>query len=404
MLGASAARLLCFLVCTIAWAAEWPQWRGPNRDGISPETGLLDSWPKGGPSLVWKIRGLGEGYASAAIASGRLFVQGQQGDEEFVLAFDANTGKQLWRAPTGRSFRESRGYGPRGTPSVDGERLYALAADGMLVCLEAATGKRVWGFNIVDRFHGSVLHWGMSESPLVDGDRVIVTPGGSGAAVVALDKMSGRILWQSQSDQAGYSSPMAFEVGGSRRVVVFTGEAAIGLDLNNGGLLWRYSKVANHTANIATPVVHDGHIFLSSDYGTGCALLKVAASSGGISASEVYFNRDMKNHYSTSVLVGDYLYGYSSSILTAMRFQTGQVAWRDRSVGKGSLIYADGHLYCLGEDGVVGLVEATPAGYREKSRFEIPKGGFPTWSQPVIAGGKLYLREQDNLYCYNIKQ
>jgi outer membrane protein assembly factor BamB len=384
----------------VTWAADWPQWRGPNRDGVSPETGLLDSWPKGGPPLVWKTHGLGEGYASPAVSSGHLYIQGQQGDEEFVLALDSNTGKQLWRAQTGRQFRESRGYGPRGTPSVDGDRLYTLAADGMLVCLETATGKRVWGFNIVDRFHGQILHWGISESPLVDGDRVIVTPGGAGAAVVALDKMNGKVLWTSQSDQAGYSSPVAFDAAGSRNVVVFTGDAAIGLDFNSGRLLWRYERVANRTADIATPIVHDGQVFLSSDYGTGCALLKVSTDG----ASEVYFNREMRNHYSTSVLVGDYLYGFSSSILTAMKFQTGEVAWRDRSVGKGSLIYADRHLYCLGEEGVVGLVEATPAGYREKSRFEIPKGGFPTWSQPVIADGKLYLREQDNLYCYNIKR
>jgi outer membrane protein assembly factor BamB len=400
MLGRRAICSVCFLACTVTWAADWPQWRGPNRDGVSPETSLLDSWPKGGPPLVWKTHGLGEGYASPAVSSGHLYIQGQQGDEEFVLALDSNTGKQLWRAQTGRQFRESRGYGPRGTPSVDGDRLYTLAADGMLVCLETATGKRVWGFNIVDRFHGQILHWGISESPLVDGDRVIVTPGGAGAAVVALDKMNGKVLWTSQSDQAGYSSPVAFDAAGSRNVVVFTGDAAIGLDFNSGRLLWRYERVANRTADIATPIVHDGQVFLSSDYGTGCALLKVSTDG----ASEVYFNREMRNHYSTSVLVGDYLYGFSSSILTAMKFQTGEVAWRDRSVGKGSLIYADRHLYCLGEEGVVGLVEATPAGYREKSRFEIPKGGFPTWSQPVIADGKLYLREQDNLYCYNIKR
>ena len=401
MLGRGIASLLCLFFGALAWAADWPQWRGPNRDGISAETGLLDAWPKGGPPLVWKIQGLGEGYSSAAIAAGRLFIQGQQGDEEYVLAFDAGTGKQLWRAHTGIPFNESRGHGPRGTPTVDGDRLYALAADGMLVCLETATGKTIWGFNIVDHFHGRVPHWGISESPLVDGDRVIVTPGGPGAAVVALDKMSGKLLWQSQSGSAAYSSPMEYDAGGSRRVVVFTADAAMGLDLGSGKLLWRYERVANGTANIATPIVHGGEIFLSSDYGTGCVLLK--ASAGG-DASEVYFNRDMRNHYSTSVLVGDYLYGFSSSILTAMKFQTGEVAWRDRSVGKGSLIYADRHLYALGEEGVVGLVDATPAGYREISRFEIPKGGFPTWSQPVIANGKLYLRDQDNLFCYNIKK
>jgi outer membrane protein assembly factor BamB len=393
--------LLSLSLVSLACGADWPQWRGIHRDGISAETGLLESWPKGGPPLAWKITGLGEGYSSAAIIAGQLFIQGQQGNEEFVVALDAASGKPLWKAHTGIPFQESRGYGPRGTPTIDGDRLYALAADGMLVCLETTTGKRLWGFNIVDFFHGRVLHWGMSESPLVDGDRLIVTPGGRGAAVVALDKMTGKTLWQSQNDTAGYSSAMAFDFGGAHRIVVFTGEAAIGLDPASGKLLWRYERVANGTADIATPIVHDGQIFVSSDYGTGCVLLKAAADG---SASEVYFNRDMRNHYSTSVLVGDYLYGFSSSILTAMKFSTGEVAWKNRSVGKGSLIYAEHNLYALGEDGIVGLVEATPTEYRENSRFEISKGGFPTWSQPVIANGKLYLRDQDNLFCYNIKK
>ena len=400
MLGRTIAILLCPFLGTLAWAADWPQWRGPNRDGISAETGLLDVWPKGGPPLVWKTQGLGEGYSSAAIANGRLFIQGQHGDEEYVLAFDADTGKQLWRVHTGIPFNESRGHGPRSTPTVDGDRLYALAADGMLVCLETATGKTIWGYNIVDHFHGRVPHWGISESPLVVGNRVVVTPGGPGAGVVALDKTTGKLLWQSQSDSAAYSSPMIYDAGGSRRVVVFTADAALGLDLASGKLQWRYERVANGTANIATPIVSGGEIFLSSNYGTGCVLLKT----GGSDAAEVYFNRNMQNHYSTSVLVDGYLYGFSSSILTAMKFETGDVAWRDRSVGKGSLIYADRHLYALGEDGIVGLVDASPAGYHEISRFEIPKGGYPTWSQPVIANGKLYLREQDNLFCYNVKK
>ena len=398
------AAILSVLLALPAAAADWPQWRGLRRDGTSTETGLLKSWPAGGPRLVWKTQGLGEGYSAFAIVRGRLFTQGQQGNQQFVLVLDANTGKKLWEIPTGRSFREQRGHGPRGTPTVDGERLYALAADGTLVCLETATGKRVWSANVVERFGSQVLHWGMSESPLIDGDRVILMPGASGAGIVALDKNTGNLLWKSQSDEAGYSSAISFDLGGIRQIVTFTGEAAVGLAAKNGELLWRYNKVSNRTANIATPIFHNGHVFVSSDYGTGCALLKLVPDGGSVKASEVYFNRDMRNHYSTSVLVGDYLYGFSSAVLTAMKFQTGEVAWRDRSVGKGSLIYADGHLYCLGETGVMGLVEATPEGYREKSRFEIPRGAFPTWTPPVIAEGKMYLREQDNLYCYDIRR
>jgi outer membrane protein assembly factor BamB len=387
-----------------AFAADWPQWRGPHRDGISPETGLLESWPAGGPRLVWKTQGLGEGYSSFAVAGDRLYTQGQQGNQEFVLAFDTNTGKQLWKVPNGRAYHESRGNGPRGTPTTDGDRLYALAADGTLACLRAATGERVWGLSLIDKFGGHVPTWGISESPLIDGDRVIVTPGGPGASVVALEKLKGDLLWKSQSDPAGYSSPIAFDAGGSRKVVVFTAHGAIALDMKNGDFQWRYDKVANRTANIATPIVHDGYVFLSSDYGTGCALLKLTASTKAVNASEVYFNRDMRNHYTTSVLVGDYLYGFSSGILTAMKFLTGEVAWRDRSVGKGNVIYAEGNLYAFGEDGVVGLIRAAPQSYQEKSRFEIRKGSYPTWTPPVIANGKLFLRDQDNLYCYDIKR
>ena len=385
-------------------AADWPQWRGPHRDGISAETGLLPTWPAGGPRLAWKAEGLGEGYSSFAVVGDRLYTQGQYGDQEFVVAFDTKAGKQLWKTPSGRAYHESRGNGPRGTPTVDGDRLYALGADGTLLCLDTATGQRVWGMNVVGRFGGRVPNWGVSESPLLDGNRVIVTPGGPGASVVALEKTNGNLLWQSQSDPAGYSSPVTVEAAQSRTVVVFTARAAIGLDVNSGELQWRYDKTANRTANIATPIVHDGYVFLSSDYGTGCALLKLTPGGSTVTASEIYFNRDMRNHYSSSVLVGDYLYGFSSNILTAMRFLTGEVAWRNRSVGKGSVTYAEGNLYALSEDGMVGLIEASPDGYKEKSRFEIHKGSYPTWTPPVIASGKLYLRDQDNLYCYNINR
>jgi outer membrane protein assembly factor BamB len=400
--------IVALLLCANASAADWPQWRGPNRDGKSPETGLLASWPKGGPRLVWKAQGLGEGYSQFAVVGSRLYTQGQQGGQQFVLAIDANTGKQLWKTLSGRTFGNDKGNGPRGTPTIDGNRLYALAADGMLLCLDIESGKRIWGFNIGERFGGSVPRWGYSESPLVEGDRIIVTPGGRGAAVVALNKATGDLIWKSQDDGAGYSSAIPFDLGGTRGLAILTGGAAIGLDMKNGGLLWRYAKIANKVANIATPIVSDGHVFVSSDYNTGCALLKLTAEGGSVKASEVYFNRDMQNHYTTSVLVGDYLYGFSGNetgILTAMEFKTGKVAWRDRSVGKGNCIYAEQRLYCLGEEGTVGLIEPTPAGYKEISRFEIKRGNqWNTWTPPVVANGRLYLRDQDTVYAYDIKR
>lgn len=380
-------------------AADWPQWRGPNRDGLSAETGLLTSWPAGGPRVLWRATGLGEGYSSMSVAGGRVFTQGQNSSQEFVLAFDAKTGARVWLTFTGRPFRESRGNGPRGTPTIDGDRLYAMAADGTLVSLEAATGKVIWSQNVVQKYGGSIIPWGMSESPLIDGSRVIVTPGGRGASVVALNKADGTLVWKGGSDLAGYASAVAADIGGVRQIITLTNDAALGLRADSGQVLWRYTKVANNTANIATPIVQNGHVFFSTSYDTGAALLRIDARG----ASEVYFTRRMKNHYSTSVLIGDVLYGFDDSILTAMRFMTGDVLWRHRSVGKGSVIYADKHLYVLSEDGAVALVEASRDQYREVSRFDIPSGRYPTWAPPVVANGQLYIREQDRLVAFDIQ-
>ena len=385
-------------------AADWPQWRGPNRDGKSAETGLLQEWPKGGPRLLWRAEGLGEGYSSFAVVGNRLYTQGQEHKQEFVIALDVATGREVWRTPTGRAFGNDQGDGPRGTPTVDGNRLYAVAADGTLVCLETETGKRVWSASFAADFKGRAPQWGYSESPLVEGDRVIVTPGGSGAAIVALNKETGKLIWKSQNDAAAYSSAVAFDSGGIRGLAILTDTAAVALNMANGDLLWRYSPVANRTANIATPIVSQDHVFVSSDYGTGGALLKLAPPAGSAKVSPVYFNREMRNHYTTSAPVGDYLYGFSSAILTAMEFKTGKVARRDRSVGKGNCIYADQRLYCMGETGAVGLIEPTPTAYTEKSRIGIPPGSNPTWTPPVVANGRLYLREQDKLYCLDIRR
>jgi outer membrane protein assembly factor BamB len=392
---------ILLLFAITAPAADWPQWLGANRDGKSADAGLLDSWPKGGPRLLWKAQDLGEGYSGPAIAGDRLYIQGQQGGQELVMAYDVHTGKQLWKTPAGKPISGERGNGPRGTPTVDGARLYSLSADGTLACLETAAGKRVWELNLVERFGGRPANWGYTESPLVDGGRLIVMPGGPAAAVVALDKNTGDLLWKSQNDKAGYSSAVALDIGGTHALALLTAEAAIGLDAKDGAPLWRYTRVSNKTANVATPIVHDGYVFFSTDYGTGCVLLKPTPDG---KTAEIYFNRDMRSHYTTAVLVGDYLYGFSSEILTAMEFKTGKVAWKDRSVGKGNCIYADQHLYCMGEDGAVGLIKATPAAYKEVSRFEIARGAFNTWTPPALANGQLYLREQTNLYCYNVKR
>lgn len=382
-------------------AAVWPQWRGPNRDGISKETGLLKQWPADGPPLVWKAAGAGRGYSSFSIANGKLYTMGLRGDREYVVAFDVATGKEAWATPHGSAFRNDRGDGPRGTPSIDGDRVYALGGNGDLSALDARTGKIVWSKNVLQEFGGSNITWGISESPLVLGNKILVNPGGPGASIVALNKTDGSLIWKSQSDGAGYSSGVPVEINGATQVVFFTKERAVGLDAKDGRLLWDYSRPSNRTANVATPIVRANRVFISSDYGTGGGVVEIKPDN---KAQELWFSKDMRNHHSSSVLIGDYLYGFSSSILTAIKFDTGEIAWRDRSVGKGSLVYADGNLYCFSEKGVMGLVEATPTGYKEKGRFRIPQDSLPTWTHPVVAGGRLYLRDQDTIYAFDIKQ
>ena len=308
----------------------------------------------------------------------------------------------LWRTPNGDAYLDRRGGGPRGTPTIDGETVYSLGSNGSLIALEAATGKRLWATNLLRRFNARNINWGISESPLVDGRQVVVNAGGGGASIVAIDKSNGNVIWKSLDDEAGYSSAIVIETGGVRQYVLLTGEAAVGVRADNGHQLWRYSRVSNRTANVATPIARGGRVFVSSDYGTGGGLLELAANGSGVDAKEIYFTREMRNHYNTPVLVGDHLYGYSSRILTCMNFETGEVAWKDRAVGKGQVIAAGGLLYLLSEDGVAGLAEATPEGYRERSRFSIPRGRYPTWALPVVANGRLYLREQDTLYAYDI--
>ena len=402
ILMSAAIIMLCLAAeSTAQVGGEWPQWRGPNRDGISKETGLLKQWPADGPALAWKAKGAGAGYSSLAISNGHLFTMGLRGGREYVIAFDVATGKEAWATAHGGAFRNDRGDGPRGTPTVDGANLYALGGNGDLSCLDASTGRVLWTMNILKKFGGSNPSWGISESPLVIGDKLLVNPGGPGASIVALNKKDGSLIWKSQSDPAGYSSGMPVQIGNTTQVVFFTEQRALGLDLKDGKLLWAYPRAANDTANVATPVVRGNRVFISSDYGTGAGLVEIKADG---SAREVYFTKEMRNHHSSSILIGDYLYGFSSGILTAMRFDTGEVAWRDRSVGKGSLVYAEGNLYALSENGVVGLIEATATAYHEKGRFRIAQNSLPTWTHPVIAGGRLYLRDQDTIYAFDVRE
>jgi len=386
-------------------STDWPQWRGPERSGVSAESGLLTQWPTSGPPLVWTASQLGSGFGSLAVAGGRVFVQGMKDRQSVVSSLNIADGKLVWSTALGPSRGNDRGPGPRGTPTVDGDRLYVLTENGDLACLQSADGRILWSRNILKEFGGRNINWLISESPLVDGAMVVVSPGGRAAGMAALDKMSGKTLWVSKelSDRAGYASPIVADVQGVRTIMTLTEDAGVGVRAADGKLMWRYGRVANNTANIATPVYADGKVFYTSAYGTGGALLGLRGGGGEVRAEEIYFTRNMQNHHGGVVLVDGYLYGFNNSILACLEFATGKVLWRDRSVGKGAVTYADGNLYILSENNVVGLVEASSSGYRERGRFTIPDRGWPSWAHPVVSGGRLYIRNQDVLASYDVR-
>jgi outer membrane protein assembly factor BamB len=388
-------------------AADWPQWQGPDRTRISKETGLLQEWPSGGPRAIWTADNLGSGYGSMAVAGDWVFLQGSRGNSSYVIALDRADGQEVWSealGPIETRMRSERGAGARGTPTVDGDRLYVLTENGGLACLRT-DGTIMWQRNILTDFGGEQLNWLVSESPLVDGPHVVVTPGGPGAGMVKLDKMTGATVWTAEelSDTAAYSSIIAADVQGVRTYMTFTESAGVGVRASDGKLMFRYPAAANRTANVATPVYADNQVFFASGYGTGGGLLDLTVQDGVVAATEVYFTRDMRNHHGGMVLVDGYLFGFNDIILTCLEFATGNVMWRDRSVGKGSVTYADDRLYIQSENNVVGLAEATPEAYRETGRFEIPDKGAPSWAHPVISDGRLYVRNQDTLLVYDIK-
>lgn len=391
-------------------AADWPQWRGPTRDGLSTETGLLQHWPAGGPPLEWKAAGLGAGYASVATSGGRLFTAGDKGDASFVHGLNAADGKALWSAKVGRAGAPGWGdfAGPRSTPATDGQLVFAVSQWGELVCVEAATGRERWRKDFRKDFGGELPEWGFSESPLLDGGKVVVTPGGSRGAVVALDKNSGAVLWQSKDfkDEAHYSSVVPVEIGGVRQYIQLTAASVAGVAADDGRLLWRAAR-RGATAVIPTPIYYNNHIYVTSGYGVGCHLFRIAAEGGKFSATQVYANKVMVNHHGGVLRVGAYVYGYSDSKgWTCQDFMTGKEVWQDKQkLGKGSLAYADGRLYLREEsgDGTVVLIEPSPAGFKEHGRFAQPnRSKQNSWAHPVIADGKLYLRDQDLLLCYNV--
>ena len=406
-----------------AAAADWPQWRGADRDGRSAETGLLAEWPEGGPPLAWKASELGGGYSSVSVSGERIFTMGDLGDGQYVMALSRADGKQLWKTRVGETH-EDQYLGPRSTPTVDGDHIYVVSTDGDVVCLAAASGDKVWSRSLPEQFGGVLMKamgtydWKFAESPLVDGDRVVVTPGANDAAVIALNKTDDEELWrtvipelgEAGGDGAGYSSVVVSEAGGIRQYVQLIGRGLIGVEAASGRFLWGYNRVANDVANISTPLVQGDLIFASTGYGTGAALLRLAADGDGIRAEEVYFlDADtFQNHHGGLILHDGHVYtgtGHNKGFPLAVEMTTGEVAWgpiRNEGENSAAVTYADGRLYMRYQNGLMILVEATPEEYREHGSFMIPEVEKESWSHPVVAGGKLYLREQDNLWVYDV--
>lgn len=403
-----------------ARAEDWPQWRGLRRDAVSEEKGLLQSWPVGGPKVAWQASGLGTGYSSVVVGRGRLLTMGRKDSDVVLTALDAATGKPVWTRKIGETSRH-----PCSTPTLDGDHLYALDPDGDLVCLQAATGEVVWQTSFIDNFAGRMMSGrGYGESPLIDGERLICTPGGADAALVALDKLTGDVIWKAKlpeigplgKDGAGFSSVVVTEAAGLRQYVQLVGRGVIGIDARDGRFLWGYNAIANETANIPTPVVHNEFVFAANGYTAGSVLLKLvpdnsqSGAAQGVKAEVVYSltGSQFQNHHGGVVRLGDFLFaghGNNNGLPTCLDFKTGRVVWKRRGLGVGSaaVVYADGQLYFRYQNGLVALIEASNRGYNLKGSFEIPGAGGDSWAHPVVANGRLYLREQDTLSVYDLR-
>ncbi len=393
-------------------ADDWPGWRGPDRTGVSTEKGLLSTWPKEGPKLLWSITGLGSGYASPAVVGGRIFVMGSKDGDEYVRALSVKDGKPIWAVKIGK-VGENTGPnypGPRATPSIQGGRLWTLGSDGDLVCLQTEDGKLVWRKHLQRDFKGVRSTWAYCESPLIDGDLLICTPGGPDATMLALARDTGKLVWKTAKEYAnaaGYASAIVAHAGKRKIYVQFIVSGVIGVDARTGTLLFWYRRnVGNVSAN--TPIYHDGHVFATAGglgSAGGDALLKLVESASGVVAKEVYLRRNLMTFHGGVVRVGDHLYGTGNGGLACLEFRTGKVKWRHRSIGQGSLLAAQGRLYLRGTQGQMALVEASPEGYREKGRFSQPRRTrFATFAHPVVANGRLYLRDDDLLFCYDIAE
>ncbi|MEZ6122306.1 MAG: PQQ-binding-like beta-propeller repeat protein [Planctomycetaceae bacterium] len=403
------ASLTLLSVCAVQ-AADWPTWRGVARDDVSQETGLLTEWPEGGPKKVWTSTEAGLGYSGIAVVGDRLYTLGADDSSEYVMALDASSGKRLWQTKVGSKLSNGWGDGPRSTPTVVGDLVVALGGEGDLVCVAAADGALKWSASM-QKLGGKIPNWGYSESPLVDGDVVLCTPGGDQGTVVAFNLKSGEKLWQSTevTEGAHYSSIVPVNHFGQKQYIQLTQNKLFGLDAD-GKLLWDAEWPLGRTAVIPTPIYHDGSVYVTSGYGAGCMLVNVSKDN---KAEKAYDNKNMKNHHGGVILIGDHVYGHSDGVgWLCQDLKSGEITWNEKGkLGKGAIAYADGMLYCLDEgSGTCVLIKATTSGWEEHGRFVLEpqtkqrssKG--KVWTHPVIANGRLYLRDQEIINCYDVRK
>lgn len=406
-------------------AADWPQYRGPQRNDVSAETGLLAKWPAAGPTLLWTYDEAGIGYSGVAVVGNRLYTLGGRGDDEFLIAIDVTSGKQAWATRVGPFFTfKSNNWsaGPSATPTVDGDLVFALGGTGVLLCTDTA-GKEIWRSNLPEVLDAQVnpigggpknLGWGFTWSPLVDGDKLICVPGGPKGTLAALEKKTGKPIWRSAElkDQAAYTSPMPLELDGVRQYVVLTNQGLHGIAAADGKLLWTYGKRYG-TEVVNTPILSGRTVYATVGAGAGCDLIELERDGAKYKAKSVYANKNMANHHGDVVLVGEHVYGFSEGKgWICQLLKTGDIVWSERrALRAGSVTYADGHLYCFGDDdGTVMLIEASPAAWKDVGRFKLPKlstkrkPAGKLWTPPVVANGRLYLRDQELLYCYDVKK
>jgi outer membrane protein assembly factor BamB len=393
------------LTCT-ATASDWPTFRGPNRDGVSKETGLRQEWPKDGPRTVWTAKNLGLGFGAPTVAEGRVFGLGTRDGKDGVWALKEADGSEMWFTSIDEARRPNQNNGASGSPTFNAGKVYAVSSKGKLACLDAASGNVAWRVDLVKDFGGSIQSWGYTESVLIDGDKLICTPGGKNT-LVALNPSNGDVIWKAavpKADAAQYSSVVAADIAGERQYLQFVRGGVVSVRASDGAYLWRYDAPANGTANCSAPIHHEGYVFASSNYGTGGGLVRVTKTDGGFDAKEVYFTKKMQNHHGGMVLVDGYLYGDGDGSLRCIEFKTGKVAWEE-GTGKGSITYADGHLYFRDErGGNLWLIEANPKEFVLKGKFkQTDRSNERAWAYPVIANGKLYVRDQGIMHCYDIK-